>query len=140
VATGVAVEVTHSRSHAGQHYVSGHANPDQVTVRLMSPRTIVTSGTEPSRTCIYKRDLGTVYVPVRLSVRGNGAVTLHVTATVSDGNDVVATVTQDFPMESTNMGTFVDIPLEEAVWRQGSNDCAVTDWTMSPGAWFWNDD
>jgi hypothetical protein len=159
-ATG-AIALTHSPSaHAGEHFVGGHADPRDVTVDLWpGGRRVATSeGLELSDTCVF--DGGTVLVPVRLSVTAiqgvaqrsrprspsvvaEGWVTLHVTATVSRrtaGDELVASVTEDFAMRATRDGDWVHIPLDDAQWRHGANECAITQWTMTPGAWLSNDD
>jgi hypothetical protein len=149
-AAGGAIAITHgSSAHAGEHFVSGQADANAVTVKL-----------DADRACVYDQGAGMVFVPVRLrvaahvaakraSVRsesfaGKGWVTLHVTATVSsrhEGERIVTSATKDFPMDVTvGDSSWVGIPLGRTSWRPGPNDCAIAKWTMTPGAWLSNDD
>jgi hypothetical protein len=153
LAAGSALAVAHVNwGHAGEHFVDGHADRQDVTVKLYRQGRLGIGGTQTSRTCAYSPERGTVDVPVHLFVSAGGAVTIHVTANVLnlpdgadasqyDGGsvDAIASVTQDFAM-SNGMGTYVHVPLDQAAWQDGANDCAISGWTVTDGAWFSNDD
>lgn len=140
---GGVVAASHGRSaHAGEHFVSGHVDSRDIVVRIAPRREAGTSkGFVWSDTCAFHG--GIAHVPVHVAVHAPGAVTLHITATVSNrrtGDDTVASATQDLAVDASVAGEWLRIPLDEALWRDGANNCAVTGWTMTPGAWFPDDD
>jgi hypothetical protein len=149
----VAWLVVQSRSpHRGEHYVPGAAG-QRGSVSL-SPRDLedqrMTAGlksTDISDSCFYDTERAAVFVPILVRARGEGAMTFHVTATIAKGADgvhrggVVKSVVSDEPFLGT-MGTpgiWVSIPLDHATWNGGATHCRVSS-TMTPGAWFSNDD
>jgi hypothetical protein len=98
-----------------------------------------------SGSCLYDAGRHVALVPVQVRGRGEGAMTFHVTATVAKqapGGQAVQTAVTDIPYPASahgHLGTWVQIPLDQAAWQAGATDCWVR-WTMTPGAWFPNDD
>jgi hypothetical protein len=98
-----------------------------------------------SGSCLYDAGRHVALVPVQVEGRGEGAMTFHVTATVAQqasGDQLVQTAVTDIPYPASahgHLGTWVQIPLDQAAWQAGATECRVR-WTMTPGAWFPNDD
>jgi hypothetical protein len=140
--TGSAREIARERWENGSHFVSGNADPDGVSVTLAQ-------GVDHE--CFFSD--GIVYVPTRLEVAdptlpkravSDEWVTLHVTAAVTShrgGDTTVTSAVRDEPIRVGNTsGSWVHIPVDASPWAGGSAECAVTKWTMTPGAWLPNDD
>src|SRR3954454_12739873 len=133
VAMAGAIAVTHSQSaHAGEHFVSGRADPRDVTVKPWR-----------TETCHFDSVTSVVEVPVKLSVAAiepaEGWVTMHVSATVSQhrSGEIVASATEDVLMHAVGRrgfdGDWVNVPLDQAQWSHGAHDCTIISWTITSG-------
>jgi hypothetical protein len=154
VAGGVWMVVRNAPAHAGEHFVSGR-EARGVSGSLSADALV--GETDASSSCFYPPGRKVVIVPIVLTARTEGALTFAVTATITnrpdgydgdeyDGGDgkVVASVNSDVPYDGRSMKNkpmiwYLNIPLSEAKWLAGTNDCAMR-WSMTPGAWFPNHD
>jgi hypothetical protein len=139
--------------HRGEHYVAGvagqHGSVSLGTEELKSQQrwpNDLAPKSDISDTCFYDTERHAVLVPIEVR-GGGGGMTFRVTATVAkgssgvDGDAVVKSAVSDVPFQGTmrSEGIWVRIPLDHATWNGGATNCRVS-WTMTPGAWFSNDD
>jgi hypothetical protein len=145
--------VVQARSpHRGEHYVPGvvgqrgsvSLEPEWLREQQRWPN--VLAPRDISDSCFYDTERGAVLVPIEIR-GGDGGMTFHVTATVAndsggvDGGGLVKSAVSDVSFQGAmgTTGTWVRIPLDHATWNGGVTNCGAS-WTMTPGAWFPNDD
>jgi hypothetical protein len=131
VLAGLTWALVRPHEHQGEYYVArGHASG---TLRADTHH----------RACIYVSELGVAKIPVAINIHGDGAVTFHTTATVSQHGRLLASVETDYPAQSTGGLdlNYVAVPVAQDQFDgAGALTCGVTSTTSTPGAWFPNDD